>query len=513
MANNNIQIKKLSNGMKGINFEAFGGLENFLMQTSTGAAGLGSTQIVRRVNPWLAKATDMTGIAVSELPFEIQDENGKMYDTSSDWKNKLGGMPCPQDLLYLLASSLCMGKAYVIPRYLSSSIVDLHFCAPHTVAYTIIPTGLDQFSRTSDYGQAGMYKPAPYDKPDILDGEMMYFWLPDPDIEIGAPKTFPAGTALLNSQLITGMSGTLKATSEAGFIPPTILAAKGMVSPEERNKTETWWNGFLRRWNENVAKLINAEAMSIVKVGAGMEELKGIYTELSKEQKESIGAAYGIPGALFMSDMAFASEVNEMVKMWYSSSQFVKIYRCIETTFNTQLLYRFGKKLKFKPDTLDAFQEAESKRAISFFQYSRSGIKRSVAAQILGIKLPEGLDYEDLDKEPEPVYSMPKGQATAKPETNTEEKEPVSLTADEAKSINLWRQVAVRNFKKGKGKAEDFKSSLPSHIENNIRSKLLKAATEEEVIKAFTIGEVRQPDGLFALAEAINKASEAMNEK
>ena len=115
-------------GLKGINFDTWGGIEGFLRETSTGGASTRPQQL-RRVLPWLAKATDMTALAVSELPFDIMDGED-VFDTSSDWQDRLGGMPSPQSLFYNLASSLCLGRAYVIPTVTSRAIVSLQYCAP-----------------------------------------------------------------------------------------------------------------------------------------------------------------------------------------------------------------------------------------------------------------------------------------------------------------------------------------------------------------------------------------------
>src|SRR5690349_20637661 len=111
---------------KGFDFSPWGGLEGFLRASQAG--GMGSTAILKRLVPDLAHAVDMTAVAISSLPFDIVDaESGDVFDTSTDWKNVLGGMENPQRLLYLLASSLCGGAAYVIPEVTNRAIIDLHY--------------------------------------------------------------------------------------------------------------------------------------------------------------------------------------------------------------------------------------------------------------------------------------------------------------------------------------------------------------------------------------------------
>ena len=532
---NNIKMKDLGLGSnyKGISFDAWGGIENFLRETSSGASGTAKPQLLRRVLPWLAKATNMTAQAVADLPFIITDEAGNEFDNSTKWKNKLGGMPNPSQLMYNLAASLCLGKAYVIPEYTPRQIVEMHYCAPHTVVPLITVNGLQDFSRTSDWGQSGKYFPLNKNEGDVPEGytgEMMYFWLTDSDVEIGPAKSYPAGVALLACELATSMDGTLQTVSERGFVPPTLLAVKGMTAQGEREKTEAWYNRFLRRWSETVAKIINAETMDIKTIGAGMADLKGIYIELKRQAIEDIAAAFGIPPAIFMSDMAFATEVNPMIKVWYSTSQFKAVYQTIEHTFNDQLypLIAGGKyHLKFQPDTLDAFQEDESKRAGAFREYVSARMRPSIAGEMLGLDLPEGIEYSALDElfdkdlADKPVSPIndpgaPPNQVVEKPATGAvipanpaDVIPPMKMTAEVIKELHTWTQLASRSFKRGES-ASDFKCLvIPDGIASTIRLKLRTAQNEAEILKAFEIGGDPALSDIRELAMAINRAVES----
>lgn len=510
-----IKIKTIDDNLKTINFDSWGGIEGFLAATSDGT-GINKVQQLRRLVPWLAKATDMTANAISNLPFDIVNEAGTVVDTSTDWKNKTGGLKSPEVLFYKLAASLCQGKAYVIPRATSKVIVDLQYCAPQTVNPRIGASGVEWFDRVTEDGKPERYYPY-----DVKGGStMLYFWLPDPDVEIGPAKSFPAGTAYLSSLLLNSMDTTIQTYSERGFVPATLLSAKGMPSQNERERAESWWNRWLRGWTKEAAKIVNSEAMTVTRVGAGLEELKGSYGELTKQAIENIGTAFGIPAALFMSDMAFASEVNPMIKVWYTTSTFVRIYKTIEATFTDQLLNRWGYKLVFRPESIDAFQQEEVDRSGAFATYTNAGIKPSIAAQMVGIELPVGVEYEDLDPEPEPEPVIqqvvtPQEQPQEEPEEEDEEEIPVKLNAAQIKELNLWRQIAERNERKGKGRCADFACKhLTPAMADLIRSKLEGGMSIHE---AFEIGGHDTPrydsDGLYALAEAINKAAEAELQK
>lgn len=527
-----MRITDLGSGLKGINFEAWGGIDNFLMATSSGAGGTAKPMLLKRVVPWLAKANNMTANAVASLPFDILKENGDIYDTSLDWQNNLGGMPAPSKLIWNLASSLCGGKAYIIPTTTNKGIADLHYCAPHTCVPLITTTGLVSLSRTSDWGAAGRYYPAGLDETDERrksgpSGEMMYFWLPDSDIEIGPAKTHPMSTALTSSELLADMDQTLKTYAERGFVPPTILAAKGMPKGGEVQKAENWWNSFLRGWSNTVGKILNAEALDVKQVGAGFEAMRTVYRDLTKQQIENIGAAHGIPAALFMSDMSFASEVNPIVKIWYSTSEFVSIYQCIQDTFNEQLFNRYGLHMVFKPETLDAFQEDEMKRANAFREYVSARIRPSIVANWLGIDMPEvngvKLEYSALDEDfnrslvDKPVAptndpGLPPDQTPLPAPTSGYSQtgfggKSVALDASQINELHLWCEIAQRDIRKGKIRAFQTKT-LPEWMAESIRCKLKTAANELDVLKAFDISGA---DQLTNLVEAIRLEVEAID--
>lgn len=366
----------------GFDFSPWGGIEGFLE-----ASKLGNTSdatALKRLVPDLAHAVDMTAVAVSSLPFDILAKNDDVYDTSSNWQNKLGGMPNPQKLIYLLASSLCGGSAYLIPTRTPKLIFDLQYCAPGSVRPFIDINGLQYFSRTTQQGKADNY---------IKPKEIIYFWLPDSDVEIGPAENTPLKNATLDAQVIYNMKNTMRLYGERGFVPITLLGAKGMPNEAERQKAEGFFDRLLRGGFNVLAKIVNSDALTLIKVGAGMDELKQGYIELRRDAKESIADSFGIPTALFMSDNAFASEFDALRKQWYTASRFVGIYQTIEETLTDQLLTAYGYRMRFNLEALEVFQEDESARASSLNTFV-SAITADPQVAELGMEI---LGY-DLDK-------------------------------------------------------------------------------------------------------------------
>jgi phage portal protein BeeE len=353
MRNDNpfLMVDKAGN-YKSFDFSPWGGIDGFLEMSKNSSQNGG---VYKRLVPDLLRAVDMTATAVASLPFDICDEEENVVDSSVDWENVLGGWENPQRLIYLLASSLCGGSAYVIPTVTGKLIFDLQYCAPYTIQPDITRDGLRGFDRVSEQGKPEKFAP----------DELLYFWLPDSDVEIGPALSHPLGAATAAAGLSLNMSNSLIKISERGFIPPTIMGVDGMTLPGEKDRVEKWWNSFLRGAFSQIAKIVNAQKVTITQVGAGMEQLKGTYVELKREASEDIAKAFGIPAAVFMSDKAFATEYNPLIKQWYSNSIFTTIYHTIEEGFSDQLLKQFGYKMYFRPETLDAFQTDENARGQS----------------------------------------------------------------------------------------------------------------------------------------------------
>ena len=481
---------------KSIDFTPWGGLDGFLLATSNGSDTRARASLLKSVVPWLAKANMMISNYTANMPFDIVSMDGEVIDTSTDWQNVTGGMDNPRRLIGLLASSLCGGSAYLIPEYASKLIVDLRYISPHTVTPQIGKDGVTGFERMLDDGKREIYAPE----------DMAYFWLPDSDVEIGPPLTSPMSTALLAAELLASMSGTMKVYSDRGFVPAYIGNASGMPSKDEREKAENYLTRFLRGAYNSVVKIMNSDKFSLQKVGAGMEEMKSAYTEIQQSAIEDIGTAHGIPAALFMSDKAFASEVNPLLKTMYESSVFVSVYHTIEETFNSQILKRYSVRLQFRPETLDVFQEDENSRSNSVSSYVNAISSNPKVARFVMDFVGVDLDEEQERQFDEIVASKEEAAADVRAQTETPPADSPALTPDETKDIALWYSKALAWHSKGKGGIADWENKhLREEIAAPIRLKLATATNEAEITRAFEIGATVQDDSIKALADAINR--------
>ena len=93
--------------------------------------------------------------------------------------------------------------------------------------------------------------------------------------------------------------------------------------------------------------------------------------------------------------------------------------------------------------------------------------------------------------------------------------DPLTLTSEQIKELNLWRQIAERNFRKGKGACADFEvKSLPEDMAADIRERLKYVTGKEDIGQAFEVtGAPAHQDinveALKMVADAINRAVDA----
>lgn len=498
--------------LKNFDFSPWGGLQGFLDATSNGAATNNRGMALKRIVPDLSRAVDMVSVGIARMPFEIVDEGGEVFDASYEWENKLGGMEKPQRLIYLLASALCGGAAYIKPRATPKAIIDLQYLVPHSIQPFINRDGLQYFDRVTDQGMT--------ERLEIDD--ILYFWLPDSDVEIGPAMNTPLSNALADAQLILNATQTMAMYGERGFVPITVLGAKNIPGEAERQKAESFWDRLLKGGFRERAKIINSEALSVVPVGAGMDQLRGSYVELKRESKESIAAAFGIPSAMFMSDNAFASEFKELHIQFYTASRLVSIYQTIEEIMTEQLLKPlFGKQMFFRPETMDIFQEDMGEQTASMKLIVDAVNINPAAARfgmdVMGIELTteqEGLLLEAetaAEEKREQDMEMQQAALDAKqPPANAKKPAPKpkkSLTPDELKDLTLWYSKAKAWHLKGKGNAVDWENKhLSEEIAAPIRVKLAQAQNELDIVKAFELEDAPMMDEAAMILEGIRLA-------
>lgn len=480
----NINIPLIDSNTKSIDFSPWGGLEGFLAVSGNSTT---DAQRLRKVVPWLNKAHVMTANAVSQLPYEIR-RGEEILDPKTVW----GGVSSPQTLIYKVAASLCGGAAYVLIDATARAIIDLRYLSPNTITPIF----------SSDTGELlGFNRDYNGKKEGIEIEKMLYFWLPDDAVEIGAAQITPLANALSSAGLLAAMDETLTIYGKRGFVPPMYAVAEGMPNKSELERAENVLSMMVRGLWARMVKIVNSKSLVPQKLGAGMEELKGSYIEITRQQIENIAAAFNIPLSLFLSNSAnYATAVSDR-RAWYESGLFVTLYQTIEDVFNQQLFYRNDAEMKFLPESIDAFQEEENDKSNSlaslsstFTQYPEAAV---IAADVLGYDLTDEQIADIRGLEPE--EEEPPGQSE-RIELPTEEENAI------AEEVTKWRAFA----QKPRRREFDVKH-IPPAMAENIRAGLRAAGTDAQKITAVFDNAVK--GGVYDHDESAVKALAAAIEK
>jgi len=385
--------------------------------------------------PFLNRAVDIRAGAVASLPFAVVSKGGEDMDTSDDWQNKVGFLPDPGSLFYLVESALTLlGRAYLFRSRNTKKTLGLQYLLPTTVQ-PVIKEGFDS------EGLAGFIRQIGGEKRQFEPEDIVYFWRLDPFKEIGPGNNAPAVAALAAAGVLFNVDQFASSFFERGAIKVTLLTVKGPIQKEERERLKTWWGrtfgGMGRAWQTDI---VQGDTITPVVVGEGIKELSD--SQLTKEKREDIATALGIPMTKLWSTEAGGLGGGGVVQqddLTFYQNTIIPEAEFIARVLNRQVFEPAGLRFEFRPETLDIFQEDETQRAQSFKTYVDAGIKRSVAAQMVGLELPSGVEFEDLDPdEPEPQAP---GEGQPNPFLANQQQMPPAVVAQQERMRQAAQQV------------------------------------------------------------------------
>jgi hypothetical protein len=222
--------------------------------------------------------------------------------------------------------------------------------------------------------------------------------------------------------------------------------------------------------------------------------------------------------------------------MWQRDDIF-PLVEAIAEDLNIQVFKPLGLTLEFQTEMSDAETQDEVDRAKAYQIYVDAGIKPSVAAQMVGIELPDGVEYDmldemaeerekkDLEKEQRDRDTQMELQAAKNPPEPQPAPKPAAKwlpSVDEFKELSVWRDVALRRLKKGDSldfTYEPHYGGLPDNIAETIIAELTRATSAEEVKAAFDVdfetetvtpAPVYKSDpGIIELAKSLNALTDA----
>jgi HK97 family phage portal protein len=397
--------------------------------------------------PWVSRGVHLRGNGVASLPFVIK-RGDNLVDNSEEYQNAVGFFKAPRRLLNQVEQSLTLfNRAYAFRKALLNRTIELRYMVPNTITPKINQiTGLEYFERVIGG------KPKRFEIEQVV-----YWWAADGYVEVGPSDNSPVVAALRAAGVLINMDEFIAGYFARGAIKATLLTVEGAASADERNLLREWWRRAFggKAW---ASEVVNAAVKPVI-VGEGLESLSN--KELSKEKREDIATALGIPQSMLFSQAANFATAREDKKQFYEQT-IIPEAELIEEVLNEQVFGPSGYQFKFAPQSLDVFQEEEKDRATAFVNYAQF-IKPSVTAGMLGLDLPEGTDMEEIDQTWLDIRTRSDVRYGQTVSADRDRDMPAAKTAevdDLGQELERWQRKALKRVKQHGKAACTFESEV-----------------------------------------------------
>ena len=373
--------------------------------------------------PWVNRCVQIRANAVASMPFIIK----RWEEHPQPPPPQLPGMPEPPpvkpeevpseeipwtsglpDLLWRTEASLCVyGRAYWMWEKNYVVTLNLQYLVPTTIREKYSrKQGIVGFTRTlvrpgmrgRRYGTEEDDEPLTIDeqidpgiavglatntKQDLTPGDVIYFWYPDPSVEIG-PGRSPVAVALESASLARSVGVFSTAFFDRGAIPAVLLQVEGNPPEAELHRIEAWWKKTVRGMGAGVRRAWETVAVkAMVKpviIGQPIKDL-GMPT-LKELVRREICAAMGVPVTLLEDSANFASAESHKKSFYHETV--IPECKLIQEVINRQLLHPLGMELTFQFENHPVMQEDEAQKAGSLGALVNTGFTLIQAMEELG---------------------------------------------------------------------------------------------------------------------------------
>lgn len=306
---------------------------------------------------WFWRAVDLRAKSIQNLPWHIT----RVGSEDPVWDCDDPGIPdelafakdLPR-LLYLWEACLVtVQKAYTLKESEGRGVDGLFYFNPTKVEpVKDADRGIYQYKRMVN----GSYEY--YDAEDML-----ALFHADPFVEAGPGV---ATAAKKNVEVLRALEGFLHSFMDKGAIKATLLTVdgdfggSGQEAEDARSRLKKAWNRFLSGWSNGGAAQIFSHKVTPHTIGDGLKDLSN--GELTKQEREAICAALGIPMSLMMSNAAnFATA--EMDQVNYIKHTVEPEAKFIMRALNEQLFTPAGFRFVFEARKLEVLQRYELDKA------------------------------------------------------------------------------------------------------------------------------------------------------
>lgn len=406
-------------------FYSVGDLDEFLdwklSQSGNGATDLAACY---RAVPWLFRGIWLRANSIAGLPLIIS-RNGDEIANSQDWENRpddLAFLEDPPAFLSMVESSLTLLGAcyYGLLRNrlgrVTGGITELRYYLASSIKPDIEAEGTPGQPARGLIGfkrDLGKGAPIPLALEDVL-----YFWFPDPLIEIGPPKAWPAQAALSAAGVLLNLDNFASAFFSHGAVKATLLTVPKNTAEPERNRLKAWWNRVFKSSDGNAAwqtEVVEADAIKPVVIGEGIKELEN--STLTPEKRQGIAAGLDIPETLLFSGSASGiggGGVSEADDLRFANQFILPEARRLTAVLNKQMFGPMGLSCRLGTESLKVLQEDEAARSQSLSTFLDAVNKAKSKEQLTEALKTLGYDLTDeqinnlwAEKQPVPATLAP----------------------------------------------------------------------------------------------------------
>lgn len=280
---------------------------------------------------------------------------------------------------------------------------------------------------------------------------------------------------------------------EHGAMPIVLVNADGIIDDDERGRIQSYFSRLASGVGNAFRTLVTRTKLNTNVVSQNIDKMA--MPQLYEQAVKNISHAFGLPVNTLKGDDNFASSESHNFQYW---EQTVKPRaRLIADAFNRQLLQRMKLEMEFAFDEMSLYQEDEEQRAGAYSTYVSAGMKPSIAAQLMGLDLPQGITPEMLDPEPEPE---PEPVVVQQPEPER------SLFEED---MEKYMRKALKRVKDGREPDCAFESeNIPPLFMDEIRAALKLCHDAEEVRAVFEGREI--PDHTRDLLHELKRANDLL---
>lgn len=411
---------------------------------------------------WLFRGVQIRSQSLASVPFAILNARGDEIDTSADYRNQVKFWDDPQRMLSQIEASLTVyGYAYLgnLKNRITTKLLRY-----------LLPTSMEPVFDSNGNPIAFKRKISDGGELRLEPEQVVYFWAVDPLQESGHPTISPVTAALSAAGVLRNVDKFAETFFERGAIKATIFGVPSTTPQSEVSRFRAWLNKTFAGGDQaNKIEVMNSDEVKATVIGEGLSELAN--NELTKERREDISTALGVPHSLLFSNAAnFATakqdEINFMQKTIVPEAMF------IQQVLNTQLFAPLGLQFEFRFEELQSFQEEEVQRSQAFANLTTT-LPPWVAGPILGYDLPADMDW-DMLKEESLAWIEQRGKLRA-PTSIEDTRDPSEQRAGNefGNDMRLWQRKAKRRLQEGKSAAVSFVSEhIPPTLQHAILGSL-----------------------------------------